>query len=98
VVDTLATSPRLVDVLTDVPAFAERLAGDLGALTAAVDNPEVAGALSHTPGRFDTVPDADLRDALLSTRSPRLPAPADPGPSASPWTGPGRRFRPWTPS
>ncbi|WP_432164164.1 hypothetical protein [Streptomyces tendae] len=69
--ELLRRSPLLIDVLEDKPAIVERLANNVEALEAAVENPEVALMLSDRPTAFDHVPDdglvSELRTALRAT-------------------------------
>ncbi|WP_432163562.1 hypothetical protein [Streptomyces tendae] len=75
VFDLLARSPLLTDVLEDDLTIGERLAADRAALTAAVDNPDVAHILSEHPDFFDHVPGDQLTAALTAARHQPLPAP-----------------------
>ncbi|MFF5861026.1 hypothetical protein ACFY8B_36445, partial [Streptomyces sp. NPDC012751] len=63
------------DVLEDVPAFADRLAGRMEWLRAAAENHAVAQVLSLEPGHFDTVGDEELEQALRRAEAPALPGP-----------------------
>ncbi|MGQ4424394.1 hypothetical protein ACN6LL_006789, partial [Streptomyces violaceoruber] len=66
--ELLRRSPLLIDVLEDKPAIVERLANNVEALEAAVENPEVALLLSDRPTAFDHTPDDGLAAELRTAR------------------------------
>ncbi|MEU7291477.1 hypothetical protein AB0A81_40815, partial [Streptomyces flaveolus] len=81
----LSGSPALTDVLEDMPEIALRLLSDQRRITAAVNNPAVAVALSYNPRHFHTVDDDQLVLELDGTRQPGdavRPAGVVPGSSA----------------
>ncbi|MFC7016202.1 hypothetical protein ACFQMH_31840, partial [Streptomyces viridiviolaceus] len=83
VLDALAADPLLIDVLSDVPGFAARLARSKELIATAVGNPAVAERLSHDPRAFDGVPDEMLATALRDA-GPPPPVAGPEGESADP--------------
>ncbi|MFE8950624.1 hypothetical protein, partial [Streptomyces sp. NPDC007856] len=75
ILGALSESRALTNVLEDLPGVARRLLSDRRLIRAAVDNPDVALALSYNPALFDRIPDRQLLQALHETKPPELPAP-----------------------
>ncbi|MFF2133435.1 glycosyltransferase, partial [Streptomyces olivochromogenes] len=75
VLGILQRSWDLTDVLEDMPDVALRLLSDERRITAAVDNPAVAVALSYNPGHYDAIDDLQLVSELRATRLPEKPLP-----------------------
>ncbi|MBV2356908.1 hypothetical protein KUM39_21450 [Streptomyces sp. J2-1] len=70
ILQLLAGSPTLTDVLEDRPRMAETLLGNREALSAAVTNPNVATALSYDPTRYAGLSGAQLVQELTTEPGP----------------------------
>ncbi|MFD7004293.1 hypothetical protein ACFWA5_50880 [Streptomyces mirabilis] len=79
IVETLARSPMLADVLRDRERFATRIAGSRELLEAAAGNPGVAEYLSRSPSHFDLSQDDATLLVALRQASPRDRSAAVPG-------------------